>query len=201
MIRVLIAEDMNIVRAALAALLMQSPDICVVAELARGDEVVAAAVEHEVDVAVLDFDMPGLDGIAASEQLRDRCPNCATLILTSVARPGVMRRALAARVGGVLRKDAPPSELANAVRKVAAGQRVIDSELALSVWDLPQNPLTAREAEILALVADGMSVSEIAGRLFLSRGTVRNYLTTVVTKLQARNRLGAVRLARDADWI
>lgn len=204
MIRVLLAEDANLVRGALVALLGLEPDIEVVASLERGDEIEAAAVDVRPDVAVLDIDLPGLDGITAAALVRSGVPGCRTVILTSLGRPGMLRRALDARVDGFLSKDAPPRELADAIRRVVRGERVIDRELALAAWDTPAsgvNPLTQREAEVLRLAGAGATVDEIATELFLSSGTVRNYLSSCVTKLQARNRLDAVRLATEAGWL
>ncbi|MER7500950.1 response regulator transcription factor [Nonomuraea pusilla] len=202
MIRLLLAEDQHVVRGALAALLSLEDDLDVVAAVESGDAVVPAAVRHRPDVAVLDIDMPGtLDGLAAAAELRTRLPGCRTLMLTGYGKPGHLRRALAAGVDGFLLKTAPPDELVAAIRTVAGGGRVLDPSLAVAAWDLADNPLTAREADVLRLVADGVDVTEIAGRLFLSAGTVRNYLTTIVAKLNARNRVDAVRVARDAGWI
>ncbi|MGW2817254.1 response regulator transcription factor [Streptomyces sp. NPDC001415] len=200
-IRILLAEDMNMVRGALVALLDLEDDFQVVCELEHGDRIVAAALEHRPDVAVIDVGLPGTDGLTAAARLRERLPECAVLILTSLGRPGTLRRALTAQVSGYLLKDAPPQELAAAVRDVAAGRRVIDSQLALSVWNSTESPLTARETEVLQLTAEGLKPTEVARRLGLSLGTVRNYLTTVVTKLKARNRVDAIKIARDADWL
>ncbi|EME97422.1 response regulator transcription factor [Streptomyces mobaraensis NBRC 13819 = DSM 40847] len=201
MIRILLAEDMHMVRGALVALLDLEPDIEVVCQLERGDEIVEAALRHRPDVAVIDIDLPGTDGLTAAAELRERLPECRTLILTNLGRPGTLRRALAAHVSGYLLKDAPPDELAAAIRRVAAGQRAIDPELALAAWGGAESPLTARETEVLRLAAEGAEAGEIAARLHLSAGTVRNYLTTVVTKLNARNRVDAIRIARDSGWL
>ncbi|MER5781791.1 response regulator transcription factor [Streptomyces mobaraensis] len=201
MIRILLAEDMHMVRGALVALLDLEPDIDVVCQLERGDEIVEAALRHRPDVAVIDIDLPGTDGLTAAAELRERLPECRTLILTNLGRPGTLRRALAAHVSGYLLKDAPPDELATAIRRVAAGQRAIDPELALAAWGGAESPLTARETEVLRLAAEGAEAGEIAARLHLSAGTVRNYLTTVVTKLNARNRVDAIRIARDSGWL
>ncbi|MGW0750232.1 response regulator transcription factor [Streptomyces sp. NPDC002587] len=200
-IRILLAEDMNMVRGALVALLNLEDDLEVVCEVERGDQILDAAVLHEPDVAIIDIDLPGIDGLTAAERLRKRLPQCRALILTSLGRPGALRRALAAQVSGFLLKDAPPRELAAAVRNVAAGKRVIDSQLALSAWNSTESPLTSRETEVLRLASDGLEPVEIARHLQLSLGTVRNYLTTTVTKLQARNRVDAIKIARDADWL
>ncbi|MFB8036354.1 DNA-binding response regulator [Streptomyces sp. NPDC056004] len=200
-IRILLAEDMNMVRGALVALLNLEDDLEVVCEVERGDEILDGALLHKPDVAVIDVDLPGIDGLTAAERLRKQLPECRALILTSLGRPGALRRALAAQVSGFLLKDAPPQELAAAVRNVAAGKRVIDSQLALSAWNSTESPLTTRETEVLRLAADGLEPVEIARHLQLSLGTVRNYLTTAVTKLNARNRVDAIKIARDADWL
>ncbi|KAB2368156.1 response regulator transcription factor [Actinomadura montaniterrae] len=201
MINVLLADDHHVVRSALAALLSLEPDLTVVAEVERGDEVLAAARAARPDVAVLDVDMPGMDGLAAAAALHDALPGVATLILTGHGKPGHLRRALAAHVRGFLLKTAPPDELAAGIRKVAAGERVLDPKLALTAWDLADNPLTPRETDVLRLAAEGAEAPEIAERLHLSAGTVRNYLTAVVTKLNARNRTDAARIAREAGWL
>jgi two-component system response regulator DesR len=200
-IRILLAEDMHMVRGALVALLTLEHDLTVVAEVERGDRIVPTALDCEPDVAVIDVDLPGLDGLSAAAQLARQLPSCRTLILTSLGRPGTLRKALAAQVGGFLLKDAPPDRLADAVRDVAAGKRVIDPQLALAAFDNGENPLTPRETEVLRMAADGAEAADIASRLFLSVGTVRNYLTTVVTKLNARNRVDAIRVARESGWL
>jgi len=201
MIKVLLAEDMHMVRGALVALLDLESDIQVVAEVASGDEIMPTARKCRPDVAVIDIDLPGMDGLTAASQLHEKLPECRTLILTSLGRPGTLRRALSARVGGFILKDAPATELADAIRGVAAGRRVVDGHLALAAWDSGECPLTSREVEVLRLAADGADAVEIAARLFLSAGTVRNYLTTIVSKLNARNRVDAIRLARAAGWV
>jgi two-component system, NarL family, response regulator DesR len=201
MIRILLAEDMTMVRGALLALLQMEPDIEVVAEVESGDEIVPMALKHKPDVAVLDIDLPGIDGLTAAALLAEQLPDCRCLILTSLGRPGNLRRAMAAHVSGFILKDAPPDQLANGIRGVAAGRRVIDPQLAFAAWDSTDNPLTDREIEVLRLTADGAEPVEIASRLFLSAGTVRNYLTTTVTKLNARNRIDAIRIAREAGWL
>ncbi|MEU4525406.1 response regulator transcription factor [Amycolatopsis sp. NPDC024027] len=201
MIKVLLAEDMDMVRGALVALLSLETDIEVVAEVDSGDEILPAARSTRPDVAVIDIDLPGKDGLTAAAELHEHVPECHTLILTSLGRPGTVRRALDAKVNGFLLKDAPSDKLANAVRSVAAGRRVIDSELALSAWEADDCPLTPRELEILALAARGRNVADIAADLFLSPGTVRNYLAASVTKLNARNRVHAIRIATEAEWL
>ncbi|GGL59398.1 response regulator transcription factor [Planomonospora parontospora] len=202
MIRVLLAEDQHVVRGALVALLGLEEDLEVVAAVESGDAVLPAALLHRPDVAVLDIDMPGaLDGLAAAGELRSRLPACRTLMLTAYGKPGHLRRALGARADGFLLKTAPPEELVAAIRAVAGGERVLDPSLAVTAWDLADNPLTPREVDVLRLVAEGIDAAEIAGRLFLSAGTVRNYITAIVTKLNARNRVDAVRIAGEAGWI
>ncbi|CAL9593346.1 two-component system response regulator DesR [Streptomyces glaucescens] len=201
LVKILLAEDVHMVRGALVALLELEPDLQVVASVDRGDLIVPSALETRPDVAVIDIDLPGTDGLTAATELHDRVPGCRTLILTSLGRPGTLRRAMAARVSGFLLKDSPPSRLAQAVRSVAVGQRVIDPELALSAWEAPDNPLSPRETQVLRLAARGADAAEIADHLFLTQGTVRNYLTAIVDKLNARNRIDAIRIAEEAGWI
>nr|CEL20519.1 putative two-component system response regulator [Kibdelosporangium sp. MJ126-NF4] len=201
MITVMIAEDMHMVRGALVALLNVEPDIEVVAEMSSGDEILPAAHKHRPDVALLDIDLPGKDGLTAAAEIRAALPEVRTLILTGLGRPGTLRRALSAHVSGFMLKDAPASELADAIRSVAAGRRVVDSQLALAAWDSTDCPLTTRESEVLRLAAHGADASEIAAKLYLSVGTVRNYLTTIAGKLNARNRVDAIRIATEAGWL
>lgn len=200
-LKILLAEDVAMVRGALVALIELEPDLTVVADIERGDEIVRAALVHRPDVAIIDIDLPGLDGLAAAALLHEKLPSCRTLILTNLGRAGTLRRALAAHVSGYMLKDAPPDQLAAAIRNVAAGRRVIDAQLAVSAWDGNQSPLSPREHEVLRLAADGAEPGEIAAVLHLSVGTVRNYLTTIVTKLNARNRVDAIRTAYDAGWL
>ncbi|MDX6355632.1 MAG: two-component system, NarL family, response regulator DesR [Streptomyces sp.] len=201
-IRLLLAEDMHMIRGALTALLNLQPGFEVVAEVDRGDAIVEAALQHRPDVAIIDVDLPGIDGLTAAAALRVQVPTCRTLILTALSQPGTVRRALAAQVGGFLMKDAPPGELAEAVRKVASGSRVIDPQLAMRAWEGgTEQTLTPRETKVLQFASEGWEVPEIAARLNLSVGTVRNYLTAVVAKLHARNRLDAVRVAREAGLL
>lgn len=200
-IRVLIAEDMHIIRGALVALLEQESDIKVVAEVSVGDQILPTALAHTPDVAVLDVHLPGMDGVTAAALLHQQLPACRTLILTSVSSPGLLRRALAAKVSGFIPKDAPPAQLADAIRRIHSGLRAIDSSLALTAWDVPDNPLTEREMAVITLAGEGYPAGDIATRLFLSEGTVRNYLTTIVGKLNARNRIDAVRIVRESGWI
>ncbi|MFE9253846.1 DNA-binding response regulator [Streptomyces sp. NPDC006879] len=200
-VKILLAEDVHMVRGALVALLELEPDLEVVASVDRGDLIVPSALETRPDVAIVDIDLPGTDGLTAAAELHGQLPECRTLILTSLGRPGTLRRAMAARVSGFLLKDSPPSRLAQAVRAVAAGQRVIDPELALSAWEAPDNPLSPRETQVLRIAARGADAAEIAEQLFLTQGTVRNYLTAIVDKLHARNRIDAIRIAEEAGWI
>ena len=201
MIRVLVAEDMQILRDTLVALLGLEEDIDVVAEVSEGGNVVPAAVAVRPDVAVVDIDLPGTDGLTAAAQLHQRCPGCQVLILTVLSQPGHLRRALAAHVSGFLPKDARAEVRVDAVRRVAAGERVIDPQLALKALEVPDNPLSAREAEVLRRFAAGDGPAEIAAAMFLSYGTVRNYLAAAVSKLGARNRVDAVRIAAGAGWL
>ncbi|MBG0821851.1 response regulator transcription factor [Planomonospora sp. ID91781] len=201
MIRVLLAEDMHMIRSALVALLRLESDIEVVAEVVRGDEIVPAALRTRPDVAVLDIDLPALDGITAASELRERLPGCRVLILTALGRPGEVRRALAGGIEAFLVKDAPGDRLADAIRRTAQGLRVLDPELVTAAMEYGASPLTAREREVLAEAARGAPAEEIAARLHLSAGTVRNYLTGAVGKTGARNKVDAIRIAQDAGWI
>ena len=201
MIRILIAEDQGMVRGALAALLAFEPDLEVVAEVSAGDQVLAAAREHRPDIALLDIEMPRMDGIDAAAALRREVPDCTPLILTTFGRPAYLRRAMEAGAAGFLVKDAPAERLANAIRRAAAGERVVDPELAAAALADGESPLTPREREVLEAGADGSPVSEIAERLHLSEGTVRNYLSTAIGKTGARNRVEAWRVARERDWV
>ena len=201
MIRVLLAEDQAMTRGALAALLGLAGDIEVVAQVGRGDEVVPAALRSQPDVALLDIEMPGGDGLAAAVALRQSLPTCRVMILTTFGRPGYLRRAMESGVVGFLVKDAPASELATAVRRAAAGERVIDPVLAMAALSEGNNPLTEREREVLAAAGPGASIADIAAALSLSDGTVRNYLSTAIQKLGARNRVEAARVAEDKSWL
>ena len=201
MIRVLVAEDLRILRETLVAVLNLEDDIEVVAELAAGDGIVAAALHHRPDVAVLDIDLPRLDGLTAARDLHERLPECRVLILTVLGKPGNLRRALDAHVWGFLVKDAPAHELIEAVRRIVAGDRVIDSKLALAALETAPNPLSPREVDVLKRHAAGADPAEIADELFLSYGTVRNYLASAVTKLGARNRVDAARIAAEVGWL
>lgn len=198
---VLLAEDVSMVRGALAALIDMEPDLAVVAEVDQGDLILDAARKTRPDVAIIDIDLPGVDGLAAAEMLVREIPTCKVLILTSLGRPAMVRRALNLSVAGFLLKDAPSERLAQAIREVASGRRVIDPQVALTAWDVGENPLTPRETEVLRLAAQGAEANEIAAQLQLSIGTVRNYLTRIVMKMNARNRVDAVRVAREAGWL
>jgi len=200
-IRVLIAEDQAMVRGALASLLSLEDDIEVVAEVERGDRVLEQARATQPDVALLDIEMPGLDGIAAAALLAREQPGVRTLILTTFGRPGYLRRALDAGATGFLLKDAPASELAAAIRAVAAGRHAIDPELAAQALAEGDSPLTPREHEVLAAAAEHATAAEIAAAIHLSEGTVRNYLSAAMQKLGARNRREAIERATAKGWL
>ncbi|MGW2815020.1 response regulator [Streptomyces sp. NPDC001415] len=201
MIRLLLAEDQSMVREALAALLGLEPDMEVVAQAARGDEVLAAAREHAVDVALLDIEMPGMTGIEAAAQLHRELPDVKIVILTTFGRPGYLRSAMESGAAAFLVKDAPAAQLATAVRKVLDGERVIDPTLAAAALAEGANPLTDRERDVLRAAQDGATNAELAAALCLSQGTVRNYLSMAIQKLAARNRAEAVRIAREKGWL
>lgn len=189
------------VRGALAALLALEPDLEVVAQVAAGDKVVSAALQAQPDVALLDIEMPGMDGIEAAARLREELPDCRVLILTTFGRPGYLRQAMEAGASGFLVKDAPAERLADTIRRATSGQRIIDPELAAAALQTSESPFTPREREVLEASQDGSPVAEVAHRLFLSEGTVRNYLSSAIGKTGARNRIEALRLARDKGWI
>ena len=201
MIRVLIAEDMHMVRGALVALLSLEDDMQVVAELERGDRIVQTALETQPDVAVVDIDLPGVDGLTAAEQLYQRLPECRTLVLTGLSQPGNLLRALKVHVRGFIVKDAPADTLADGVRRVARGERVIDPELVAAALETGTSPLTAREADVLRVAEGGLPTDQIAVQLSLSPATVRNYLSNAISKVGARNRIDAIRIARNAGWL
>ncbi|MFJ2953012.1 response regulator transcription factor [Streptomyces sp. NBC_00669] len=201
MIRVLLADDQSMVREALATLLGLEADIEVVAQVARGDEVVAAVLEHRPDVALLDIEMPGMTGIEAAGLLRKAAPGVKVVIVTTFGRPGYLRRAMESGAEAFLVKDAPAAQLADAVRRVLQGERVIDPSLAAAALAEGADPLTGREREVLNAAADGSVNAEIARRLLLSEGTVRNYLSTAIQKTGARNRAEAVLIAREKGWL
>jgi two-component system response regulator DesR len=201
MIRVLIAEDMHMIRGALVALISLERDMEVVAELDRGDEIVSTALRTTPDVAVLDIELPGMDGLTAADRLHEELPECRTLVLTGLTQPGNLLRALEAHVRGFLLKDAPAQRLADGIRRVAAGERVLDPDLVAAALETGSSPLTAREADVLRTAETGIPTQEIARYLSLSPATVRNYLSNAISKVGARNRIDAIRIARQAGWI
>jgi two-component system response regulator DesR len=201
LIRVLIAEDQAMIRGALAALLSTEADIEVVAQVERGDRVLDEALRTKPDVALLDIEMPGQDGITAAAELRAQLPTCRVLILTVFGRPGYLRRAVDAGVSGFLLKDAPPDELASAIRRTAKGEKVIDSQLAHAALSEGSSPLTPRERDVLAMSVRGASVEEVARSLHLTNGTVRNHLSIAIQKLNAHNRVEAARIAEEKGWL
>jgi two-component system, NarL family, response regulator DesR len=201
MIRVLIAEDQSMVRGALASLLALEDDIEVVSEVGRGDEVLSAAHTHDANVALLDIEMPGQDGIRAAAELARERPRTRTLMLTTFGRPGYLRRAIESGASGFLLKDAPAEQLADAIREVHAGRRVIDPGLAAAAIADGVNPLTERERDVLAATAAHATAAEIAAHLYLAEGTVRNYLSAAIRKLGARNRADAHRIAHEKGWL
>jgi len=200
-IRLLIADDQSLVRGALAALLSMEDDFDVVAEVGRGDEVVAAALEALPDVALLDIEMPGIDGIAAAAALRSEVPSCRVIVVTTFGRPGYLRRAMEAGASGFVVKDIPAAELADAIRRVQAGLRVVDPALAAETLATGESPLTARERDVLVAARSGGTVADIAKVLFLSDGTVRNYLSSAIGKTGARTRAEAARKADQRGWL
>jgi two-component system, NarL family, response regulator DesR len=200
-IRLLLADDQALVRSALAALLELEDDFEVVAQAGRGDEVVAAALAARPDVALLDIEMPGLDGLAAAAALHQELPGCRVIILTTFGRPGYLRRAMESGALGFVVKDTEAEQLADAVRRVFRGERVVDPALAAATLAGGASPLTGRERDVLVAARDGATVADIAGRLFLSEGTVRNYLSAAIAKTSTRNRVEAVRVADARGWL
>jgi two-component system response regulator DesR len=200
-IRLLLADDQALVRGALSALLGLEPDLEVVAEVGSGDEVLPAVLAHRPDVALLDVEMPGMDGITATAELRRAAPDTRVLIVTTFGRPGYLRRALQAGASGFVVKDTPAAQLADAVRRVHAGLRVVDPTLATDSLVAGESPLTARETEVLQAARDGSSVAAIARKLFLSDGTVRNHLSSAIGKTGATNRAEAVITAEGNGWL
>ena len=201
MIRVLLAEDQRLVRGALRALLSFEEDIVVVADVSRGDDAVAAALATTPDVALLDIEMPGQDGIAVARTLRAELPACRAIILTTFSRPGFLRRAMESGAVGFLLKDLPARELAHAIRRCAAGERVIDPTLAAAALADGPSPLSDREREVLSAFSEGATIADVAAALFLSEGTVRNHLSHAIQKLAARNRTEAARIAEEKGWL
>jgi len=200
-VRLLLADDQELIRSALAIMLELEADFEVVASVGRGDEVVPAARTHRPDVALLDIEMPGIDGLAAASVLAQEVPSCRSLILTTFGRPGYLRRAMESGAFGFVVKDAPPEQLADAIRRVAAGERVVDPALAAATLASGLSPLTARERDVLVAARPGATVAEISERLFLSEGTVRNYLSSAIAKTGTRNRAEAVRTADENGWL
>jgi two-component system response regulator DesR len=193
--------DMSLLRGALATLLSSEDDIEVVAGMAGGDRVVATAIRHQPDVVVVDLDQGGSDVLATAQALHERLPECRVVVLATAQRPGIVRRALDVPVAGAVDKDAQPRRLLATIRQVATGKRMIDPALAVAAIGVAGSPLTPRELTVLDLASGGASPTEIAQRLFLSRGTVCNYLSRVMTKLEARTRIDAIRIAAEAGWI
>lgn len=201
MIRVLLADDQAMVRGALAALLRLERDLEIVAQVGNGAEVLPAVLEHRPDVALLDVEMPDLDGISATAQIREHAPEVRVLIVTTFGRPGYLRRAMQAGASGFVVKDAPSEQLADAVRRVHQGLRVVDPALAADSLVAGESPLSARETEVLQAARDGSSVATIAARVFLSEGTVRNHLSAAIGKTGATNRAEAVIIADGNGWL
>jgi two-component system response regulator DesR len=200
-IRLLLADDQELIRSALRALLDLEDDFEVVADVGRGDQVVDAAREHRPDVALLDIEMPGLDGLAVAAVLAEQVPRCKVVILTTFGRAGYLRRAMEAGAVGFVVKDAPAEVLAEAIRRVAAGERVVDPELAAATLAAGASPLTARERDVLNASRSGAGVAEIAAKLYLSEGTVRNYVSSAIAKTATRNRIEALRVADERGWL
>jgi two-component system, NarL family, response regulator DesR len=200
-VRVLLAEDQAMVRGALSALLDLEEDVEIVAEASRGDEVLPAALDALPDVALLDIEMPGGDGLGAAAALKENLPSCRVIILTTFGRAGYLKRAMESGAVGFLLKDAPASGLASAVRRVMNGERVVDPGLAAAALSEGESPLTGREREVLSASANGATIEDVAAKLYLSEGTVRNYLSTAIKKLGARNRVEAARLAERKGWL
>lgn len=201
MIRVLLADDQALVRGAMGALLDLEPDIEVVAQVGRGDEVVAATRETGVDVCLLDIQMPGIDGVEAARQVRDQLPGVRVVMVTTFDRPGYLRRALDAGAVGFVVKTTPAARLAEVVRRAHAGLRTVDPQLANDLLFSGPNPLTAREQEVLSLARGGEPVARLARKLFLSPGTVRNHLSSAIGKTGAANRVEAARIATERGWL
>jgi len=200
-IRVVIADDQQLVRGAMAALLALDDGLEVVAEVGRGDEVVDAVLAHRADVALVDVEMPGMDGLAATEAVRAAAPGCQVLVVTTFGRPGYLRRAMAAGAAGFMVKDAPAEQLADAIRRVHAGERVVDPTLAAESLAVGDSPLTDRERDVLVAARGGGTVAAIARAVHLSEGTVRNYLSSAIAKTGARTRAEAVRICDDRGWL
>lgn len=199
--RILLAEDQGMLRSALASLLDVEPDLQVVAQVGRGDEIVPAVAEQHPDVALVDIDLPGSSGLDVLPELTARFPGCTVIIVTTFARAGYLRRAMAAGARGFLVKDDPVDQLAAAIRQVLSGETVVQPDLALAALRAPANPLTEREQEVLQASRDGATVADIAGRIYLSEQTVRNYLSSAIGKTGARNRAQARAVAEEHGWV
>jgi two-component system, NarL family, response regulator DesR len=200
-IRILLAEDQAMVRGALTALLRLEADIEVVAEVSQGDQVLPAALKSQPDVALLDIEMPGMDGLSAAQELHKNIPSCRIVILTTFGRSGYLRQAMESGAVGFLLKDAPADQLAVAIRRVMVGERVVDPDLALSALSDGDNPLTGRERDVLRASLDGASIADIATQFYLSEGTVRNHISAAIQKLNAHNRMEAAQLAKEKGWL
>lgn len=200
-IRILLAEDQAMVRGALTALLRLEDDLEVVAEVSEGNQVLPAAIKFQPDVALLDIEMPGGDGLSAAQALHKKMPACKIVILTTFGRSGYLRQAMESGAVGFLLKDAPASQLAIAIRRVISGERVVDPDLALSALSDGDNPLTGRERDVLRASIEGSSIADIAIQLYLSEGTVRNHLSTAIQKLNVHNRMEAAHLAKEKGWL
>jgi len=200
-IRILLAEDQAMVRGALTALLRLEEDLEVVAEVSQGDQVLPMAIKTKPDVALLDIEMPGSDGLSAAQALHKSLPACRIVILTTFGRSGYLRRAMESGAVGFLLKDAPADQLATAIRRVMSGERVVDPELALSALSDGDNPLTGRERDVLKVSLEGASIADIAAHLYLSEGTVRNHISAAIQKLNVHNRMEAAHLAQERGWL
>jgi len=200
-IRILLAEDQAMVRGALTALLRLEQDLEVVTEVSQGDQVLPAALKTQPDVALLDIEMPGMDGLSAAQALHKTLPACRIVILTTFGRSGYLRQAMESGAVGFLLKDAPADQLAVAIRRVMAGERVVDPDLALSALSDGDNPLTGRERDVLKASLDGASIADIETQFYLSEGTVRNHISTAIQKLNAHNRMEAAHLAQEKGWL
>ncbi|WP_433517165.1 response regulator [Nonomuraea sp. CA-143628] len=201
MIRVMIAEDQGMMRDALALLLGLEDDLEIVAQVSSGDAIVPAATEHRPDVALLDIELPGRSGLDVLPVLRAALPECVVLILTTFARPGYLRRAMEAGAAGFLVKDGSVEELAAAIRRAVAGERILDPALAAAALNAGPSPLTDRERDVLAAALDGSTIADVAARLRLSESTVRNHLSSAIGKTNTRNRIEAAQLARHNGWL
>ena len=200
MINILIAEDQTLVRGALATLLSYEPDFTIVGEASNGEQAIELAIEKQPDIALIDIEMPKKSGLEVVEHLRDKVPNCKAIIVTTFARPGYMQRAVQAGAHGYLLKDTEVEELAKAIRKIYDGGKVLSTELMMAAWAF-QNPLTEREIEVLRYAAEGYTTKEIARTLALTEGTVRNYLSEVISKLEVQSRQEAVKIAEAQGWL